>query len=191
MLNNKPVSDYGLDEEYLQFKNFGWNLNRFAYKVPKSITNLYDKIVSNPSTYGQDLNLIKETLSNDYNFRPNLLNPTKGLDAGPFPKGFKMLMGDWSVMIPDLKVHRLWTLVQVDLVAVVSKFGATLNDLPPGLAEFPMFPGTPAENIKGKSFQDTIAIGIQLLDEDGKIRRAWNIEDWSNALHQLLTGLFI
>merc|ERR1711988_53563 len=188
MLNNKPIPDYGLDEEYLQFTDFGWNLNHFAHKVPKAITNLYDKIVSNPSTYGQDLSLIQETLSNDYNFRPNLLNPKKGLDAGPFPNGFKMVMGDWSIMMPDLKVHRLWTLVQGDLVAVVSKFGATLNDLPPGLVEFPMFPGTPAEKIKGKSFQDIIAIGIHLLDEDGKIRRAWNIEDWSQALYQLLTG---
>ena len=54
-----------------------------------------------------------------------------------------------------------------------------------------MFPGIPAEKIKGKSFQDVLAIDLQLLDEDGKIRRTWHIEDLSQALYQLLTGLFI
>jgi len=91
-------------------------------------------------------------------------------------------------MIPDVKVHRLATLVQGNLVAVVSKFGATINDVPAGFSEFPMFPGTPAEKIKGKSFRDTIAIDLQVLDEDGKVRRSWHIEDWSQAVYQLLTG---
>merc|ERR1712156_1290665 len=154
----------------------------------QAITNLYDKIASNPGTYGQDLKLIQETLSTDYNFRPNPYNPIKSLEAGPSPNGFKMLMGAWSVMMPNVKVERLITLVQGDLVAVVSKFGATLNEVYPGFDGFPMFPGIPAEKIRGKSFEDVLAIDLQILDEDGKIRRTWHIEDWSQALYQLLTG---
>ena len=102
------------------------------------------------------LALIKETLADDFNFRPNPFNPVKGVEAGPFPKGFQVLMGLWAKMIPDVKVHRLATLVQGNLVAVVSKFGATVNDVPAGFSEFPMFPGISPEKIKGKSFRDAI-----------------------------------
>ena len=55
--------------------------------LPKSIENFYDKILSNPGTHGQNLSLIRETVADDWNERPNVLNPSMGIGAGPFPEG--------------------------------------------------------------------------------------------------------
>ena len=79
--------------------------------LPNSIENFYDKILSNPGTHGQNLSLIRETVADDWNNRPNQLNPSKGIGAGPFPEGLKKLMGAFSTMLQDVKFTRKETLV--------------------------------------------------------------------------------
>ena len=43
---------------------------------PKCIQNFYDKILNKPGFFGQNLSLIQETLHDDWNTRPNPLDPT-------------------------------------------------------------------------------------------------------------------
>merc|ERR1712238_52966 len=153
--------------------------------LPNSIENLYDKILSNPGTHGQNLSLIRETVADDWNNRPNQLNPSKGIGAGPFPEGLKKLMGAFSTMLKDVKFTRKETLVHGEKIVVLSHFGATMGDLPLGSpTEYPMFPGIDPAKLKGKSFK-TIALDVQILDE-GLIRRTWHFEDWTLALSQML-----
>jgi len=99
-----------------------------------------------------------------------------------------MMMAGYSKLMSNAKLDRMATLVLGDIVVVVSKFKGTLNDVPPSFPGFPMFPGTPVNEIKGKSFQDVLAIDLHVLDQDGKLKREWHIEDWSEALSQMLTG---
>ena len=174
MVNDKPPPDFGLDRGYLNFK------------VPKAVEKFYDKILSNPGTYGQDLAFIKEAIADDWNTRPNPLNPAMGIEAGPFPKGVQQIMGLWDVMLKGVKIERMHTFVLDDIVAVISRFSATMDNLPPGFTEFPMFPGIDPEKLKGKSFT-TLAYDVQILD-NGKIRRTWHFEDWTTALDEMLTG---
>ena len=51
---------------------------------PKCIQNFYDKILNKPGFFGQNLSLIQETLHDDWNTRPNPLDPT-GMFLGRFP----------------------------------------------------------------------------------------------------------
>jgi len=157
------------------------------FQVPKAVEKFYDKILSNPGTYGQDLSFIKEAIADDWNTRPNPLNPSMGIEAGPFPEGVVQIMGLWSVIFQGVKIERMHTFVlDFDKVAVISRFSATMGNLPPGLTEYPMFPGIDPEKLKGKSFT-TLAYDVQILDK-GKIRRTWHFEDWTLALDEMLTG---
>ena len=155
-------------------------------KVPKAIENFYDRIISNPGTSGQDIGLLRETFAEDFNTRPNPLNPSKGIESGPFPEGFKTLLASYAVMMPDINFQRLQTLILGDKVVVLTKFSATMNAPLPDFTEFPMFPGISDGKLKGKSFE-SMAIDIHLLD-DGFIRRTWHLEDWTTALDEMLTG---
>ena len=88
--------------------------------LPNSIENFYDKILSNPGTHGQNLSLITETVADDWNTRPNPLNPAMGIGAGPFPEGLQKIMGAWSVMMPDLSITRKETLVHDRLLGFLA-----------------------------------------------------------------------
>jgi len=85
MINGKPAPDFGLDDEYLQYANFNWNLGRFAQKVPKSIEDYYG-IFSDPAGFSQYLGFIQEIMAADFNSRPNALNPKKGYRCWAFSK---------------------------------------------------------------------------------------------------------
>jgi len=166
-------------------ENPPWEGGAALTEVPQCIADFYDKILSNPGTDGQDEALIAKTLDADWNTRPNPLNPIEG--TGPLPAGLKMIMGAWSVMIPDMKIERKQTLLCGDKVVVLSEFSTTMNDPPPfpeGATEFPFFPGLAAADHKGKKIT-SMALDIQCI-KDGKIIRTWHMEDWGAARDQLL-----
>ena len=71
-----------------------------------------------------------------------------------------------------------------DKVAMLSKVGGTVTNLPPGLKEFPIFPGIDPNRIIGKKCE-TMAIDIQII-KDGRVKRTWHFEDWTACLAQLL-----
>ena len=73
------------------------------------------------------------------------------------------------------------TFVTGKAVVVASKISGTIAGVPPGFSDFPMFPGTDPEKLKGKSF-NTMAIDIHILDTEDKIKRTWHVEDWSLVL---------
>jgi len=190
MLYDKEPPCFGLYPDYTNFH------------TPKVVKNLYDYIFQNPGTYGQNMTMINETVSRDWNTRPNPLNQRKGVQTGPFPYGLKQIMGMWHTMMPDLWIERIATmrLGNSNKVAVVSRFGATLDEVPEGQDEYPMFPGIPVRELKGKNFT-TLALDVHVLDEDEhhyphqhphqheeKIRRSWHMEDWAEALDQMLEG---
>merc|ERR1711992_11508 len=190
MLYNKDPPCFGLYPDYTNFH------------VPKVVKTFYDHIWANPGTYGQNMTLINETVTRDWNSRPNPFDSSKGVQAGPFPHGLKKMLGMWHTMMPDLFIERMATmrLGRSNKVAVISRFGATLNELPEGWNEYPMFPGIPVEKLKGKNFS-TLALDVQVLDEDEhhyphqhphqyeeKIRRSWHAEDWTQAAEQMLKG---
>ena len=86
---------------------------------------------------------------------------------------------------------------------MLSKFGVTVDKLPPGMTEFPMFPGMyffRFQFICWKSFLifsfsvlgidpnriigkkcESMAIDIQIIKND-KIKRTWHFEDWAACL---------
>ena len=152
-------------------------------------------ILEDPSGFGQNLTLIKEAMAEDWNTRPNNINPVEGI--GPFPEGLQQIMGLWSVIIPDIFIRRQQTLTctnsdpkyaDIKYLVVQSRFGATVTGLPSGFTEIPFFPGVEVEKIMGKKFE-TMALDIQVLDSVGKkIIRTWHLEDWADALVQMLTG---
>ena len=105
--------------------------------LPNSIENFYDKILSNPGTHGQNLSLIRETVADDWNNRPNQLNPSKGIGAGPFPEGLKKLMGAFSTMLKDVTFTRKETsilkqlhlnLAQAELVKMYEEVPGNYNE---------------------------------------------------------------
>ena len=89
----------------------------------------------------------------------NMDIPGTGVASGPFPEGFQKFMGLWSVMIPDVYWKREHTLLCSNDKfngaphVFLSKFDATMNEVPEGFDEFPMFPGIDPEKIKGKRFE--------------------------------------
>ena len=157
---------------------------------PQAIKNFYDTIFGDVGAASQNMTLLRETFAEDWNTRPNPLNPTgKGPSSGPFPEGMSKILGLWSVMFKDVKVDRQHTLMCSDdtvcgtPVAMLSKFSATVGDLPPGFEEYPVFPGIDPAKIKGKRFH-TMAIDIQVI-KDGLIKRTWHFEDFLTAVEQL------
>ena len=68
--------------------------------TPEVIKNFYEKILSSPGTTGQNLNLIREIVHDDYEMRPNDLNPIMG--SGPYAGGLKVMMRMMNTMLPGL-----------------------------------------------------------------------------------------
>jgi hypothetical protein len=160
---------------------------------PQCIQNFYDKMLNNPRRFGQNLTFIQENFHEDWNTRPNPLKPTgRGPSSGPFPEGLKQIMEMKDKMIPDINFDRQHTLMcsndkfNGDKVVVMSKFDATLHDVPENSEynEYAFFPGIPSENIRDRFFE-TMAIDIHNI-KDGKIKRSWHVEDWSSAAQQVL-----
>merc|ERR1712008_90674 len=131
-----------------------------------------------------------------WNIRPNPFSKEQGIEAGPFPKGLKQMTGMWHQMMPDIEVERLQTIRMGNKVAVISELSATMRDVPQGLDEYPMFPGIPASQLKGKNFT-TLCLAVHVLDDKEhhhdefehqheRIRRSWAIEDWTEAADQML-----
>ena len=87
-------------------------------EVPAAIHNWYELILSDPLGNGQDDALIAETFAEDWNSRPNALNPIEG--TGPFREGVKILMAGYGLLIPVLKFQRVHTMLCGDTVGVLS-----------------------------------------------------------------------
>ena len=68
--------------------------------TPEVITNFYEKILSRPGSTGQILKYIKEIVHDDYEMRPNDLDPEMG--SGPYPGGLKDMMKMMDTMLPGL-----------------------------------------------------------------------------------------
>ena len=97
-------------------------------------------------------------MSNKF-FKNLLYIPGKGLESGPFPEGVKQFFGLWSIMMPNIYFDREHTLLCSNDKfngaphVFLYKFDATLDKVPEGFEEFPMFPGIDPEKIKGKHFE--------------------------------------
>ena len=96
LVNDKPAPT---------FQNPPIEPGNYLTEVPQCINNFYEKILSDPSGGGQNEALIRETFHNDWNTRPNPLNPVQG--TGPGPDGLKVLTGIWSIMFKNVKVRIL------------------------------------------------------------------------------------
>merc|ERR1712021_293735 len=168
--------------------------------VPKAIQTYYDKLMSFPGhvKYGQNLTLVEETVTKDWNTRPNPVNPGYGIETGPFPQGLKAMLELKSKMLKNIRVKRNETYVIHEdghkIVVVVCRIKATMNEVPQGYPGYPMFPGIEAEKLKGKSFE-SMKMHVHYLDNvwDGqhwvqKIRRTHHFVDWTLALDEMLTG---
>jgi len=118
--------------------------------------------------------------------RPNPLNPQRGIQAGPLRSGLKDLCSLNHVMMRDMNVSRIYTVQLGNVVFVLANVTATMNHIPPGLPEFPMFPGIPEQKLKNKVF-NTLSMDLHVLD-NAQIRRSWFFTDHSLALDQMLTG---
>merc|ERR1712203_1023911 len=71
-------------------------------RVPKAIQTYYDKLMSFPGhvKYGQNPTLVEETVTKDWNTRPNPVNPGYGIETG-----LKQMTGMWHQMMPDIEVE--------------------------------------------------------------------------------------
>ena len=149
---------------------------------------LYDELFEGPNLNSPDE--IRSVLDDDYNSRPNILNPIGGI--GPYPDGFLDLARYFGRVFPDIDVKRRLTLncqsteaVSGQFVAVVGTMrGTVARDAPPD--SLPMFPGVPVERLRGRSFK--IQTNDLHLIRNGKILRTWHTEDWASALDQMLNG---
>jgi len=162
---------------------------------PEAIKKFYDRILDGGvEAASRNLTFLKEVFADDWNLRPNWLNPTGfGPNAGPFPEGMQKILGTlFSKVWKNMEVKRQHTLMCSDdtlcgtPVVVLSSLAATLGDLPEGFDEYPMFPGIDPAKIQGKRFK-TLAIDIHVI-KDGKISRSWHFEDYGTALAQVLNG---
>jgi len=183
MVKDRPVKDFGFGHEYINFERF--NLTEHSHRAPKAIENLYDKMYNNYED-GKNQTLINQTFTEDYNMRPNPLNPQRGIQAGPLRKGLQALCALQNVMMRDVNVTRMYTVQLGNVVLVLSNMTATMNHIPPGLPEFPMFPGIPEYKLRNKQF-NTMSMDLHVMD-NAQIRRSWFFTDNSLALDQMLTG---
>ena len=101
LVNDKPAPT---------FQNPPIEPGNYLTEVPQCISNFYEKILSDPSGGGQNEALIRETFHNDWNTRPNPLNPVQG--TGPGPDGLKVLTGIWSIMFKNVKVRIILSFVR-------------------------------------------------------------------------------
>merc|ERR1711990_1327512 len=76
--------------------------------VPKAIQTYYDKLMTwaGHVKYGQNLTLVEETVTKDWNTRPNPVNPGYGIETGPFPQGLKAMLELKSKMLKNIRVKR-------------------------------------------------------------------------------------
>merc|ERR1711988_465320 len=183
MVKDRPVKDFGFGHEYINFERF--NLTDHSHRAPKAIENLYDKMYNNYED-GKNQTLINQTFTEDYNMRPNPLNPQRRIQAGPLRKGLQALCALQHVMMRDVNVTRMYTVQLGNVVLVLSNMTATMNHIPPGLPEFPMFPGIPEYKLRNKQF-NTMSMDLHVMD-NAQIRRSWFFTDNSLALDQMLTG---
>ena len=137
--------------------------------------------MSDLRTFRRNITIIKEVFAADWTTRPNPLSSSKGAKKWSILQEFREL----ARMMPDLQYEIKHTFATGKMVAVVSTFGATIVDVPQGFSDFPMFPGTDPEKLKGKYF-NSMAIDIHVLDNKGKISRTWHLEDWTLALDDML-----
>ena len=73
---------------------------------PKCIQNFYDKILNKPGFFGQNLSLIQETLHDDWNTRPNPLDPTgMFLVDLRLKRNTKLILDIKFIKIKDTYVH--------------------------------------------------------------------------------------
>merc|ERR1719378_1471873 len=84
-----------------------------------------------------------------------------------------------------MNVTRMYTVQLGNVVLVVSNVSATMNHIPPGLPEFPMFPGIPEYKLRNKMF-NTLSMDLHIMD-NAQIKRSWYFTDHSLALDQMLT----
>ena len=119
--------------------------------IPKAVLDYHDKLMAFPghAKYGQNFNLINQTLAQDWNERPNMINPGYGIESGPFPQGQQRLFYLYSKMFKNLRVQRNETYVIGNTVVVLTRVKATMGDVPPGYPGYPMFPGVEADKLKG------------------------------------------
>merc|ERR1719428_2524906 len=162
MVKDRPAKDFGFDHEYINFERF--NLTEHAHRAPKAIENLYDRMYTNYQD-GKNQTLINQTFTEDYNMRPNPMNPQRGLQAGPLRKGLQALCSLKHVMMRNMNVTRMYTVQLGNVVLVVSNVSATMNHIPPGLPEFPMFPGIPEYKLRNKMF-NTLSMDLHIMDDD-------------------------
>ena len=184
LLKDRPVPDFGFNYEYISFERF--NLTEHAHRVPRAIENFYDRINNNYAD-GQNQTLINQTFAEDFNMRPNPLNPQRGIQAGPLRSGLKDLFSLNQVMMRNMNVTRMYTAQLGNVVLVLSNVTATMNHIPPGLPEFPIFPGIPEHKLRNKIF-NTLSMDLHVLDDNAQIKRSWLFTDHSLALDQMLTG---
>lgn len=127
--------------------------------------------------------LLKTAVTDDWNTRPNPLNPRQGIDSGPRPEGLSKLLGLVGSIL-NWKFTRKENLVIGNTVFVRSSFKGTIGELPPGLSEYPVFPGVDPQKLKGRSYE-ALALDIQVTD-GGKIKRTWHLEDYAEIVDQIL-----
>jgi len=183
MIKDRDVPDFGFYHEYIDFERF--NLTEHSKRVPRAIENFYDRMQNNMID-GKNKTLINQTFTEDYNMRPNPLNPQRGVQAGPLRSGLADLCSLQHVMMRDMNVTRMYTAQLGNIVLVLSNVTATMNHIPPGLPEFPMFPGIPGQKLKNKIF-NTLSMDLHVMD-NAQIRRSWFFTDHSLALDQMMTG---
>ena len=107
---------------------------------PEAIKKFYDGILDGGTgAASRNLTFLKEIFTDDWNLRPNSLNPTGfGPSGGPFPEGFQKILGLYSKIMTNMEFKRQHTLMCSDdtlcgtPVVMLSSFAATLGDLPEG-----------------------------------------------------------
>ena len=124
--------------------------------VPKAIQTYYDKLMGFPGhvEYGQNLTLLQETVTEDWNTRPNPFNPVCGIETGPFPQGLKAMLKLQSTIFKNFQALRNETyIIHEDghkIVVIICRIKAIMNEVPQGYLGYPMFPGIDAEKLKGE-----------------------------------------
>ena len=152
--------------------------------IPQSINTFYDRILADVTGDGQNPQIIAQAIAEDWQTRPNFLNPVEG--EGPGQKDFPRLTGFFGLVFSTVKFTRMLTLLCGDKVVVISRFDGTIRGPPPGMEEVPPFVGIPAERLIGKSFT-TFATDIHEI-RNGLLKQTWHQEDYSTALVQMING---
>ncbi|KAL3930345.1 MAG: hypothetical protein SGPRY_001575 [Prymnesium sp.] len=150
-------------------------------QVPKCIDIFYDQLLSNTGNPEAE-SLVKEAFHEDWNTRPNPLDPEGGGKMGenwPGSMAVPKVLASWGKEINELKFARQLNLISGDKVVVVSKASGTCT----GEAPSSVFPGLSSEQLKDKKFE-TLAIDAHKI-VDGKIKASYHYEAWFDAMCQI------